>query len=240
MDERPDDATEGIGAAPPPPTEPPPVPPGPAARPPIPWEDPGRPRLGAFFETLKLLFMRPREAFERMPISGDVLRPFLFALITGWLGVLFQCVWELSTRDLMRSMAPSPDAWKGVYDLPVGAWPFIAALGPFFIAVGVLISTVTYHVALLLTGAGKRGFAATLRVICYAQAGTVLAIVPFCGSVVAGIWTIVLTILGLSVAHRITVGRAAVAVLLPVALCCVCATILIFTFSAALKAMFVP
>lgn len=206
-------------------------------RPPIPWEEPGRPWFNAFLATLQLLATRPREAFERMPITGDVLRPFLFALITGWIGLVFQSLWELSMRDVMRSMAP-PGAFKGAYELPVGAWPFIAALGPFLVAIGVLINTVIYHLFLFLTGSAKRGFAATLRVLCYAQAASLLLIVPLCGAFVGAVWTIVLMIIGLSAAHGITTGRAALAVLLPIVLCCTCVFVVLLLFGAALMSMF--
>ncbi len=239
MEERPHDAwtpPESAGGFPSGNEPPSPPPPSGADRTPLPWEEPGRPWLGGFFATIALLFTRPREAFERMPVSGDVLRPFLFALMTGWVGVISQCVWELSMRDMMRTLAP-PNAWKGVYDLPTGVWFFVAALGPFLVALGVFLNSVLYHMFLFVVGGAKRGFAATLRVVCYAQVGSVLFIVPFCGGIVGGIWIIVLTIIGLSAAHGISVGRSVLAVCLPILLCCVCIALAALAFGATIMGL---
>ncbi len=50
--------------------------------------------------------------------------------------------------------------------------------------------------------------------------------VPFCGSIIAMIWTAVLYVMGFSIAHRTTQGKALIAVLLPIILCCVMGVIL--------------
>jgi uncharacterized membrane protein len=44
--------------------------------------------------------------------------------------------------------------------------------------------------------------------------------VPFCGAIIASLWTIVLAIIGLKEAHGTTGGKASFAVLFPLIMCC--------------------
>src|SRR5262249_39411524 len=64
----------------------------------IPWEQPGVPWPTGLIETVKLLFTRPREAFERMPPGDDVLRPLLFAIAVGWISTLLHLLWAVPFR----------------------------------------------------------------------------------------------------------------------------------------------
>jgi len=44
--------------------------------------------------------------------------------------------------------------------------------------------------------------------------------IPFCGGMIAGVWNIVLEIIGLARAHETDTGKAVLAVLLPIIVCC--------------------
>ena len=207
---------------PPPPTEPPPSPPV------IPWEEPGRPWTTALVETVKLLLTRPREAFERMPIAGEVTKPIVFAVVLGWIGVIFNTIWSLAFKGMM----PSSGQYGG-YALPSFFLPLTAVCAPIFIVVGLLVASAIDHVMLMLVGGARSGFSATLRANCYAQASQVLQLLPFCGGLLAVVASLLLTIQGLATAHRISLGKAALAVLLPAVLCCGCGLVLAFTVFAA-------
>jgi hypothetical protein len=76
------------------------------------------------------------------------------------------------------------------------------------------------HLFALLLGQAKRGFAATFAACAYACAPLVLMAIPGCGSIIASVWLIVLTGIGLKETHRITPGGAAASVLAPYALFC--------------------
>lgn len=82
-----------------------------------------------------------------------------------------------------------------------------------------LNAAVTHGFALLL-GQAKRGFAATFAACAYASAPLVLLAVPGCGSIIATVWLIVLTGIGLKETHRISTGGAAASVLAPYLLFC--------------------
>jgi hypothetical protein len=74
------------------------------------------------------------------------------------------------------------------------------------------------HLFLALFGGANQGLTVTLRVVAYAQAPVILAVVPLLGCV-GGIWGLVLYIVGLAAAHRTETWRSALAVFAPVILC---------------------
>ena len=53
-------------------------------------------------------------------------------------------------------------------------------------------------------------------------AAAVINVVPLCGGAISGIWFLVLAIIGLAAAHGIGMGKAAAAVLIPIAILCCC------------------
>src|SRR6187399_1390195 len=115
MEDRPQDAPAPLPPSddwppPPPPPGEPPVPPPPAV---IPWEQPGLPWTTGLVETVKLLLTKPRQAFERMPITGDPLRPLVFAILLGWLGAIFSAIWNLAFGGVM----PAANTYGG-YAMP--------------------------------------------------------------------------------------------------------------------------
>ena len=90
--------------------------------------------------------------------------------------------------------------------------------GPFGIVIGLFICAGDPHVMLMLLGGAEPGLRGHVPRRRYAHAASVLAIVPFCGGLIAAIWSLVICIIGLSEAHRIPVWKAALAVLLPIVL----------------------
>ena len=224
MEETPVDPSFG-----PPPVEPPP----PAI---IPWEDPTRPWPGALVDTVRLMITSPRGAFERVPVRGDVLKPVIFALLLGWVGLFFTALWELTLGNAVRSMMPAA-AGAGP---EAGAMRFfylaMIPLGPLYVALGLLLSSAILHVSLLLVGGAKNGYVATLRALCYTQSASIALVLPFCGSLLGSIGILVLEVIGLSVLHRITIGKAVLAVLIPVAFCCACVAVCFAMFGAAMMA----
>ena len=213
-----------------PPGPPPVVPPSPGV---IPWEDPGRTWPGALVDTVRQLVTEPRRAYERVPVSGDVLRPVLFALALGWLGLVFTAMWELTLGSAMRGMMPG--AGGSDFDGPKRlVYLAMIPLGPLYVAVGLLLGSAILQVSLLLVGGAKNGYVATLRAVCYAQAASVAVVLPFCGGLLAAVGYLVLEVIGLSVLHRISAGKALVAVLIPSVLCCACILSCFALFGAAL------
>jgi len=222
-----------------PPVMPPGPPPGGAASgtTTLPWETPGYPALEALFETAKLFLTKPSEAFARMPATGDLGRPLLYAIVFGWVGVIASQLYGIVLRGAMWNFLPGMDRAGGLA-VPTGVSIGLMVVAPILVVIGLFVGAAIVHLFLLLVGGATAGFGATLRTMAYASTTQVVQVIPFCGGFVAAIWALVLEIVGLAIVHRTTQGKAALAVLLPVALCCVCIAVAFALAGAAIWAAF--
>ena len=71
----------------------------------------------------------------------------------------------------------------------------------------------------MMVGGNRLGFEATFRVAAYGEATSILALVPFCGTVVGALWALVVTIIGVYSIHETEPWKAVLAVLAPMLLC---------------------
>ncbi len=185
----------------------------------LPWER--REELGfvpAFVETLKLVLLNPIVAFAVMKKEGGLGEPLLYGVIGGSIGFIISLLWNLLFGSIGAFTERNPIA--GAIGAGVGMVICII-LAPLFIAVCLFIGSAILHLCLMLVGGARRSFETTFRVVSYTVGSTnPIAIVPFCGGVVAAIWNIILECIGLAKAHEITTGKAVIAVLLPVIVCC--------------------
>jgi hypothetical protein len=206
----------------------------PVTEPPLPWEQPGYPFLEALYETAKLFVTAPTEAFRRMSIAADLGRPLLYAILLGWVGIIAGQLYSIALRGVTANLLPFQSA-EGLA-MGTGVSVAVMVLAPVFVLLGVFIWAAIVHLFLMMVGGANSGFGATVRVMSYATTAQLAQIVPLCGGIIGAVWAIVLEIIGLAQAHRTTQGKAALAVLLPLVLCCVCAAIVIALFGAAIMA----
>jgi hypothetical protein len=208
-----------------------------------PWDE--RERLGiatALVDTTRMVLTRPAEFFRVLPRSGGIGEPLLYAVIVGWLGVVAASLYGAIFRSIVGSslaafgdrpelaaMISWAESWVGFVVQVV--------FGGVFVAVGVFITAAIVHLSLLLLGGARSGFEATFRVVCFSQATSLVLIVPFCGQLIAPIWTLVIDVIGLAQAHRIGHGRAAAAVLLPIVVVCCCCAGAALLFAGALASL---
>lgn len=234
-------------APPPPPDEPTASPsPGasapPASGPPsrlagTPWDRRGQIGwVAALAESVRGVLLQPTEFFRRMPPAGGLGGPLLFGVIVGWLGQVINAFyqWILHVLGGARTAAELPEQLRPLVAALEGTGTFVATivLGWAFVAVGIFVTSALVHLALLVLGGARRDFEATFRVSCYAQAPSLLAVIPFCGGLVALPWWIVAMVVGIAEAHGISRGTAAAAVLLPLLLCCCCVALAVLLFAA--------
>ena len=201
-----------------------------AAAPVIPWErrrnlDP----VQAFFETIRLFVTRPDDAWRLTPEQGGIESPLLFGLLVSFLGAVASFVYRwifvspwvrMVPREAFRRFGP----WWTMRQRPTGcaivAFPFATAIA---ILCGLFIGAAILHLFVLIVGAARTStsrFEGTFRVVSYASVSSLAQIIPIVGGLVAFVWWIVLAIKGIVRMHRTTTGRAAAAVLVPLALVC--------------------
>lgn len=217
-----------------PPPLPPSIPPsGDAGRTGPPWENPG-PVFGRFVETMRGVLLDPTALFRSMRRTGGLGRPLTFGIAGTLIGSLIGSLWQMMFMAGGGTFSdPSFGGEAAVATLfssgcIIVVVPVVSVLA-MFIAAGV------YHLMLMLLGAARQPFETTMRVVAYSMGSTsLLQILPVCGSLVAAVWALVAYIIGLAQAHEISTGKAAAAVLIPVAVCCVIGIL----FYAAILAVF--
>lgn len=230
-------------AAPPPGFADPPVP-EPVG---TPWErrgdGPGQiPPLKAWADTLMLALFEPAKLFSMIRIE-DHWSHLKFAL---WTGAVFSVIGQVLghvlsgplNEQMQKQLALLPKQpppwmmdwikWSSDNSLPLMLG--VAALAPLFVFLFLYAQAGVTHLAVLLLGQNKRGFAATFAAAAYAMAPAVLYAVPGCGAYIAPIWIAVLTGIGLKYTHGMTVGGAVGATLAPYLLLCCFSCAVIFAF----------
>ncbi len=171
-----------------------------------PWEDlEGLGFLEAFLTTLKEVLLSPTQFYRRMPTSGGVTSPLIFALILGVLGGVLGL------------------AWQWVFMLRLGQFQEISTthlvgitIGlPLIVLLTLYLGSAMIHLCLMVVGGNRRGFEATFRVIAYSWSTQIFALIPLVGGLIIPIYALAIEIIGLREGHGIGTGRAVLAVFLP-------------------------
>ena len=194
----------------------------------IPWETwREKGRLRAFWETWKQVMMNPVAFFRRVPKGGNFVVPMYYGIICQSVAIILMWSYQAGFHSL-QAMLSHITAFGGY-------WPWAVSLGwlaaailfaalllvaPVFAFVGLFISSGLYHICLKILGGAKHNFESSFRAISYASSAQLLSILPIIGIVVAGLWSLVLNVIGLKEIHETSYARAILAVSLPVLICC--------------------
>jgi len=181
-----------------------------------PWER--RERFGflnGLYLTVKDVLVAPRQFFHRMPTQVGLVPPLLFAIVIGVFAAFFDWMWSLAGSSLEMFFAEDlEEVVKG----PVAMFLHFV-FSPVTIIIAVFLEAALLHLFLMLFGGNKLGFEATFRVAAYGQAAGILALVPFCGTPLGILWSLLVTIIGLYSIHDTDPWKAVAAVVVPMALC---------------------
>lgn len=209
-----------------------------------PWERRGESGASkGFLEALKLFVVSPGEAFAQTRLQGDYGSPLLFAIVLGCVGVLVAKVWE--TLFGISVLSAFPPEMREQLPFLVGGSTFglvlTLVLAPIYILVGLFIWSALLHLCLVLVGGLKQstaGFEGTFRVVSYASVAQLGSLVPVFGGLITFVWTIVLGVIGITSLHKSSQGQAIAALLIPLALCCLCVVFFMMAIGAGLLAAF--
>jgi len=201
-----------------------------------PWER--RAGLGfvrAWAQTVQLALFEPGKLFAsaRLDRGSAQLGFAVLTMSIFWaIGQIFERAVLTGERDQMRRLlgmlSSNPDVSPMLQKMidtqnQMNSWGWVIGLSlftPLFSLVIIYLNAGVTHGFALLLGQAKRGFPATFAACAYSCAPMVLMAVPACGSIVALIWLVVLTGVGMKETHRISTGGAAATVLAPYALIC--------------------
>jgi len=182
-----------------------------------PWDE--RDRLGAFrayWLTWRQVIGGPSGFFARLPVDRGIAGPLLFGLVTLILGNLAGLFWQsvfYSSNEMLQALM------EEVGISPGSVLQLAVFLMPVYVVVQLFLWSGILHLMILLLARGGRGFEATFRVVAFSSAPALLYVVPFCGGLLASVWSAVLTIIGLREVHRVSGAVAALAVIIPLFTC---------------------
>ena len=220
-----------------PPMDTPPTSPTPSATAGLPWEAPSA-GLSSFFPTALRIITSPIEAFAQMSLTVDLVRPIAYFVAWALLGAGISQVWNFVFFDffigLARTFAGSQfEKFAPFLERP-GSLQIIVGfvVTPLIALVVLFVWSAVVHLMLTLLGGANRGFAATLRVMCYAQTTQLAVVLPGIGGLIGLVWRLFLEVGGLAQAHKTESWKTALAVFLPLLLCCVCIAVGIVAFGA--------
>jgi hypothetical protein len=174
----------------------------------------------ALFSTFREVLFEPGPTFERLPRNGRLMNATVFyATISGFyllLNLLFEAAIlpiSLSSKEFQQNEIP---VWAWFVGLPIVfvlAW--LLTVGMNFVAAGI------YHLCLMMVGGARNGYETTYKVVSYSNCAVLFSLVPCLGSLATLGFFFTCSIIGLARAHRTEGWKAAVAMLLPAAICCV-------------------
>ncbi len=191
------------------------------------WDHPGEwPR--AFYETIKSSLVEPVPFFGAVAEGSGLFKPWLFAVLISIVVFICAAAYQAGFMALEGSAEIAGAIKQAILPMTVITGPLIVVFSLFFavigvpiaVSIGIFIQAALYHLGLLILGSAKRDFGATFRTVCYSMGPQILQIVPFLGGLVAGIWVVVLNIIGIKVVHETSYSKSTVVVFLPLILCC--------------------
>lgn len=194
----------------------------------IPWETwREKGRLSAFIETWKKVMTNPVGFFKRVPKHGNFVLPLYYGMVCQSIAIILMWSYQAGFHSIPAIL--DYGAAFGGY----GRWTFsfdwstlfvflmvLVVIAPLFAIIGLSFMSAVFHLCLKIFGGARGGYETTFRAICYASSAQILGVVPIVGGVVAGVWSLVLSIIGLKEIHQTTYSRAVIAVILPVLTCC--------------------
>jgi hypothetical protein len=171
--------------------------------------------------TLSESLFHPSRFFRKMPVTGGLTGPMLYAMIVSMTGIMASYGWQILVPDAFHRFLPHDLKGAAGVDIAHGiGLAVLAMIMPFLIILILFLWSGILHLLLQLVKGAGNGFEATFRAAAYSYGANAFLVVPMCGGVIASIWGIVMVIIGLKEAHGTTGGKALFAVIFPLILCC--------------------
>ncbi len=189
----------------------------------VPWEN--EPSAGFFsrwWRTWSASMFNADGFFSGMRWDGGIKAPLTYVL--GFIGQVIGLAMVCGVPFLFLFMMSGTNAYRGGSSAMAG--PVIIGVALLYVVFYVLamivstfISAAIYHVCALMVG-GRGTYEGSYRAVCYSFGSNVWAMIPYLGVIIQLVFHFIAMTHALSHAHGISKGRAFVAALLPVLVCC--------------------
>jgi hypothetical protein len=154
----------------------------------------------------------PRLFFRNTVTEGGLKEPLAFGILFGSVGLMLELFWQVVAGE--GSLSSIQVDFMGDYGMSL---VFLAStiLCPLAAILVICATSLILHLVLTVVGGGKKGFEATFRTICYAQATQFWALIPYAGGLVATLWLVVVQFIGIREIHEVSYMRVILAFLIP-------------------------
>lgn len=159
-----------------------------------------------YIETWKEVMQRPSDFYRKMPTTGGYAEPLTFAAISY---IIYGLLITIFNRGMMEDMYGGMGVRGFGLSTIITIAISIPIMGIIFLLIG---AAVLYLIYKLLGGTGT--YEGTVRFMSYATAVQVLSWIPIIGFIV-GLYRIYLYIVGGMFVHNVSMGRSAIAIVLP-------------------------
>ena len=157
--------------------------------------------INSFIEVVQRLVFQPPIFFAGLPRRGNIINPLVFALICYEISAILGGLLGLAGGEPDRGLVP--------FVVSIIAAPIAGAIGL------VVLSGIMHLLVRLIVGAENSGFGATFRVASYAIVVNLVSWIPIIGSLIAVVYGIYLSAVGVREMHETTTGKAVLIVLIP-------------------------
>ncbi len=187
--------------------------------------------VGSFVRTVVAVVTQPVPFFRGIARQGNFVNPLVFALICALISALLSGILGLIFAPLFASPGDTGEAFPG----GIGGFLLNLVLTPIYAALGLFVGAGILHLLVLLfVRPANAGFEATFRAVSYSWVYQLISWIPIIGWIVGPIYGGVLLVLGVREVHATTTGKAALIVLIPVAVIILFAVIVVALIGAAL------
>ncbi len=168
-----------------------------------------------FLRAWKESVLSPSRFFAGLEPGVSLWRAVLYYLVLAVVGCGLNLMWTA----WLGGLGGAAELYEltGLSPAQVQLVGFLAT--PFLALVGLGFFCLLYHLLVMLLVERPRGLRETARILSYAWAGPQVFLgIPFVGSMVAGVWSVILLVIGIREHHRTSTLRAAGVALVPVLL----------------------
>lgn len=163
----------------------------------------------AYISTVKSVITKPVSYFGEIKPFDDFVSLAAFVYINSFIAMFFSLIFQsLFTGLHTGGMALAPFVLCWMVFLPVVAVGFAFMIGAIL------------HLCFDWIGGSQKSFETTMTVYGLGMATRLFAIVPFVGGLAGMVYALIINIWGQAEAHEISPGKAAIAALTPMFICC--------------------
>ncbi len=188
----------------------------------------------SYFDKVKLIITKPKVFFDEMPTTGGYKGPVLFMSINYFLFSILQLIVSYIAAPKLFSLMSA----ESLIVIPMFLLGIVFIIG---VAITIMFLMGGYYHFFFKMFKGQGKYEGTMRALMYPSALLPFSAIPFV-NIITGIYSLYISLLGISKIHKISTSRALgaliVSVIVTIIFLVIIAVILYFIFASVFESMF--